>query len=166
MVGLLKQVGFKKCLECVEWCCVPDVIWKFIPEFGSIYWEGSISKSYVTCSWHYKVWWTWAIWPKESPSVVFKLLCAPMIVAVHLCNIFYRSNYLFVKFYATRRFNPLHYFFLFNLFGCTRPYETSKKAVKVTAGGKKDWPKVPARHLEKLKPKKIQDEEEKVDIAQ
>ena len=32
MVGLLKQVGFQKCLECVEGCCVPDVIGKFIPD--------------------------------------------------------------------------------------------------------------------------------------
>ena len=29
MLGFLKQVGFQKCLKCVEGCCVPDVIWKF-----------------------------------------------------------------------------------------------------------------------------------------
>ena len=63
--GLWQLPIVSSVFKCVEGCCVPDVIWKFIPEFGSIYREGSIGKTDVTCSWHYKVWWTGAVWPKR-----------------------------------------------------------------------------------------------------
>ena len=52
----------------------------------SIYREGSISKSDVACSWHYKVWWTGAIWPKESPISTNLQNMLQLVAAVFTCH--------------------------------------------------------------------------------